>query len=56
MLFSSVQHTFKTVQIIIVNHAISVVKDDYLWEMSLDRWRTTMTLTLHPHSLLLVNI
>jgi len=29
-LFSSAQHTFGPVQIIIVNHAIAVVKDDYL--------------------------
>jgi NAD(P)-dependent dehydrogenase (short-subunit alcohol dehydrogenase family) len=40
-LFSSAQHTFGSVQVLIVNHAISVVKDDYLWEMSLDRWKTT---------------
>ena len=33
-------------QIIIVNHAISVVKDDYLWEMSLDRWKTTIDTNL----------
>jgi NAD(P)-dependent dehydrogenase (short-subunit alcohol dehydrogenase family) len=45
-LFSSAQHTFGSVQIIIVNHAISVVKDDYLWEMSLDRWRTTIDTNL----------
>jgi len=45
-LFSSAQHTFGSVQIIIVNHAIFVVKDDYLWEMSLDRWRTTIDTNL----------
>ena len=45
-LFSSAQHTFGSVQIIIVNHAIWVVKDDYLWEMSLDRWRTTIDTNL----------
>jgi NAD(P)-dependent dehydrogenase (short-subunit alcohol dehydrogenase family) len=45
-LFSSAQLAFGSVQIIIVNHAISVVKDDYLWEMSLDRWRTTIDTNL----------
>jgi len=45
-LFSSAQLTFGSIQIVIVNHAISVVKDDYLWEMSLDRWRTTIDTNL----------
>jgi len=45
-LFSSAQHTFGSVQIIIVNHAIVAVKNDYLWEMSLDRWRTNIDTNL----------
>jgi len=45
-LFSSAQHTFGQVQIIIVNHAIRVAEGDYLWEMSLDRWRTTIDTNL----------
>jgi len=45
-LFASAQHAFGSVQIIIVNHGIWVVKDDYLWEMSLDRWRTTIDTNL----------
>ena len=45
-LFSSAQDTFGSVQIIIVNHAIAVVKDDCLWEMSLDRWKTTIDTNL----------
>jgi len=45
-LFASAQHTFGSVQIIIVNHGIWVVEDDYLWEMSLDRWRTTIDTNL----------
>lgn len=45
-LFDKATYTFGPVQILIINHAISVVKDEYLWEMSLDRWKTTMDANL----------
>ena len=45
-LFDKATYTFGPVQILIVNHAISVVKDEYIWEMSLDRWKKTMDANL----------
>ncbi|KAF8958584.1 NAD(P)-binding protein [Flammula alnicola] len=45
-LFKNAKYTFGPVQILVINHAISVVKDEYLWEMSLDRWKTTMDANL----------
>ncbi|KAF8153930.1 NAD dependent epimerase/dehydratase [Crassisporium funariophilum] len=45
-LFKSAEYCFGPVQILVVNHAISVQKDDNLWEMSLDRWRRTMDANL----------
>ncbi|KAF8200302.1 NAD dependent epimerase/dehydratase [Pholiota molesta] len=45
-LFDKATYTFGPVQILIINHAISIVKDEYLWEMSLDRWNKTMNANL----------
>lgn len=45
-MFDKATYTFGPVQILIINHAISVVKDEYIWEMSLDRWKTTMDANL----------
>lgn len=45
-LFEKAAYTFGPVQVLIVNHAISVVKREFLWEMSLDRWKKTMDANL----------
>ncbi|KAF8153931.1 NAD dependent epimerase/dehydratase [Crassisporium funariophilum] len=45
-LFKTAEYSFGPVQILVCNHAISVVQDDYLWEMSLDRWRMTIDTNL----------
>lgn len=45
-LFNAAQTTFGPVQILVINHAISVVEDADLWDMSLDRWQTTINTNL----------
>ena len=45
-LFNAAQATFGPVQILVINHAISVVEDADLWDMSLDRWQTTINTNL----------
>jgi NAD(P)-dependent dehydrogenase (short-subunit alcohol dehydrogenase family) len=45
-LFDKATYTFGPVQILIINHGISIVKDEYLWEMSLERWNKTMNANL----------
>ncbi|KIM41997.1 hypothetical protein M413DRAFT_142708 [Hebeloma cylindrosporum] len=45
-LFKSAQSTYGPVQILVINHAISVVEDADLWEMSLDRWQNTINTNL----------
>lgn len=45
-LFDKATFTFGPVQVLIVNHAISIVKDEFLWDMSLDRWKKTMDANL----------
>jgi NAD(P)-dependent dehydrogenase (short-subunit alcohol dehydrogenase family) len=45
-LFNVAQATYGPVQILIINHAISVVEDADLWDMSLDRWQTTINTNL----------
>ncbi len=45
-LFDKATYTFGPVQILIINHAIFVAEDEYIWEMSLDRWKRTMDANL----------
>ena len=45
-LFKAAQATYGPVQILVINHAISVVEDADLWDMSLDRWKTTIDTNL----------
>ena len=45
-LFNEAQETYGPVQILVINHAISVVEDADLWDMSLDRWQTTINANL----------
>jgi len=46
-LFKNAMYSYGPVQILIINHAISVVEDANLWEMSFDRWKTTIETNLN---------
>ncbi|KAF9054073.1 hypothetical protein BJ165DRAFT_682807 [Panaeolus papilionaceus] len=45
-LFKEAEVTFGSVQILVINHAVSDPKDEYIWEMSLDRWKNTIETNL----------
>ncbi|PPQ72455.1 hypothetical protein CVT24_003121 [Panaeolus cyanescens] len=45
-LFKEAEVTFGSVQILIINHGVSDPKDEYIWEMSLERWKNTIETNL----------
>ncbi|KAF4611784.1 hypothetical protein D9613_004000 [Agrocybe pediades] len=46
-LFKKAILPFGAIQILVINHAISVVEDANLWEMSYDRWKKTIDTNLN---------
>ncbi|PPR00771.1 hypothetical protein CVT26_012395 [Gymnopilus dilepis] len=46
-LFNNATYTYGPVQILVINHAISVVEDANIWEMSYDRWKHTIDTNLN---------
>ncbi|KAF8900501.1 NAD dependent epimerase/dehydratase [Gymnopilus junonius] len=46
-LFKKATYTYGPVQILVINHAISVVEDANVWEMSYDRWKHTIDTNLN---------
>jgi len=46
-LFKKAILPFGAIQILVINHAISVVEDANLWEMSYERWKKTIDTNLN---------